>query len=193
MFELFAQGDRSLARSEGGLGIGITVFKKLVELHDGALTAKSEGLGKGSSFTVRLPAATQAPAGGGTANTPARGGTRKSRILVVDDNMDTARGMVKLLNLLGHDAVPAYSGTEAIQVAKGHPREFVLLDIGLPGMDGYEVAARLRQEECCYDAVLVAVSGYGQDEDCYRSKKAGLRSGGPGEGGRVIVAMDRMA
>ncbi len=179
MFELFAQGDRSLARSEGGLGIGLTVVKKLVEMHGGTITARSEGVGKGSEFAIRLPlvaAPTRAePRSGTSTSTPATGSeTRKARILVVDDNVDTARGMTRLLKRIGHDISTAYSGPEAIEVARQHRPEFVLLDIGLPGMTGYEVAARLRQEESCQGAVIIAVSGYGQDEDRRRSKESGF-------------------
>ena len=175
MFELFAQGDRSLARSDGGLGIGLTVVKKLVMLHGGSVTAKSEGPGKGCEFKVRLPAAGR-PAGAEPAPEapvvpPAR---RSSRILVVDDNVDMAKGMARLLKLLGHEVWTAYNGNEAIKIAREHEPDFVLLDIGLPEMDGYEVARRLRQEENCRHAVIVAVSGYGQDEDVALGRAAGF-------------------
>ena len=175
MFELFAQGDRSLARSEGGLGIGLTVVKKLVEMHGGTITAESEGPGKGSEFIIRLPAAKK-PADGASRRREARRSrpVKKARILVVDDNVDTARGMARLLKLLGHEVATAHDGPEAIEVAREFRPEFILLDIGLPGMSGYEVASQLRQEECCEDAVIVAVSGYGQDEDRRRSKEAGF-------------------
>ncbi|WZP00834.1 PAS domain S-box protein [Isosphaeraceae bacterium EP7] len=174
MFELFAQGDRSLARSEGGLGIGLTVVKKLVELHGGAIKASSEGPGRGSEFTIRLPAASRptrtAPAPAGEA----RQGGGPSRILVVDDNVDTARGMARLLKIIGHDVAMAHTGPEAIEAARVHRPSVVLLDIGLPGMSGYEVAAQLRHEDACEGALIVAVSGYGQDEDRRRSKEAGF-------------------
>jgi PAS domain S-box-containing protein len=174
MFELFAQGDRSLARSEGGLGIGLTVVKKLVELHGGSIVANSEGVDKGSEFTIRLPAATN-PAEP-TANTPAAAakGNKKARILVVDDNVDTALGMERLLKLIGHETAIAHDGNAALDLARKFRPEFILLDIGLPGMDGYEVAARMRQEAWCEGAVIVAVSGYGQDEDRRRSTEAGF-------------------
>ena len=185
MFELFAQGDRSLARSEGGLGIGLTVVKKLVELHGGTIQARSEGTGHGSEFTIRLPAAARP----GRSTPPdsshpaplappvavlAPAEPRKARILVVDDNVDTARGMTRLLKLIGHTTATAHSGPEAIEVARRHRPEVVLLDIGLPGMSGYEVAAALRREESCRDALIIAVSGYGQDEDRRRSREAGF-------------------
>ncbi len=176
MFELFAQGDRSLARSEGGLGIGLTVVKKLVELHGGTIQARSEGIGQGSEFTIRLPAATP-PNGVRSAPPTAASGVvepRKARILVVDDNVDTARGMARLLKLIGHTIATAHSGPEAIEAARRHHPEIILLDIGLPGMSGYEVAAHLRQEANCQGALIIAVSGYGQDEDRRRSREAGF-------------------
>jgi PAS domain S-box-containing protein len=174
MFELFAQGDRSLARSEGGLGIGLTVVKKLVEMHGGTVAASSEGPGKGSVFAIRLPAAGRQGVGKSPPEARGASAARRARILVVDDNVDTARGMSRLLKLLGHDIATAYSGLEALEVARKHRPEFVLLDIGLPGMDGYEVASRLRREQCCEGAMIVAVSGYGQEEDRRRSRDAGF-------------------
>ena len=174
MFELFAQGDRTLARSEGGLGIGLTVVKKLIQMHGGTITASSEGIDKGSEFSVLLPAAKRPAAFQTPVTEPAASARSAARILVVDDNLDTARGMARLLNLLGHDVKAAHDGSEAIDVARAHGPEFVLLDIGLPGMDGYEVAAQLRQDGCCRGAVFIAISGYGQDEDRRRSKEAGF-------------------
>ena len=174
MFELFAQGDRSLARSEGGLGIGLTVVKKLVELHGGTVAASSEGPGRGSEFTIRLPATDQRTAKRPLPESPAENGGRRARILVVDDNVDTARGMSRLLKLLGHDVRVAHSGPEALEAASEHRPEFVLLDIGLPGMDGYEVALRLRREAFGKEAMIVAVSGYGQEEDRRRSRESGF-------------------
>jgi signal transduction histidine kinase/CheY-like chemotaxis protein len=174
MFELFAQGDRTLARSEGGLGIGLTVVKKLVELHNGSITARSEGVNKGSEFSVRLPAAKR-PAGVKAHGTgPAAAPSFPARILVVDDNVDMAKGLARLLTLVGHDVKTAHDGPNAIEVARAHRPEIVLLDIGLPGMDGYEVASMLRHDGCCRGAVFIAISGYGQDDDIRRSKEAGF-------------------
>ena len=175
MFELFAQGNRSLARSEGGLGIGLTVVKNLVEMHGGEVVAQSEGIGKGSHFTVRIPAVSP------LARVTSKGGQplsnipkTSSRILVVDDNIDTANGMAKLLELFGHRVSVAHTGPESIEAARVLSPEVILLDIGLPGMNGYEVAAKLRCEDCCRDAVIIAVSGYGQEEDRRRSREAGF-------------------
>jgi len=175
MFELFAQGDRSLARSEGGLGIGLTLVRSLAEMHGGSVTATSEGPGKGSEFIVRLPAvaarAEEMPRL--PAKTP-QTIAHRARILVVDDNVDMVRGLVRLLELLGHDVQTAYDGPTAIETARVHRPEFVLLDLGLPGMDGYQVATRLRQEQGSQDAVIIAVSGYGQEDDRCRSREAGF-------------------
>jgi PAS domain S-box-containing protein len=175
MFDLFAQSDRSLARSEGGLGIGLTLVKRLTEMHGGTVSAESQGLGKGSTFTVSLPAAAEHQIASGTDRAPAAGGgSHAARILIVDDNRDTARTMGHILRLLGHDVKLAHSGPDAIVAAREHRPRFVLLDIGLPGMDGFEVARRLRREECGHDVVMIAVTGYGQEEDRRRSRAAGF-------------------
>jgi PAS domain S-box-containing protein len=175
VFELFVQGDRSLARSLGGLGIGLTLVQKLTELHGGTVMARSEGPGKGSEFTVRLPAAKAAlaehsrprPRVGLTAKRPAR-------VLVVDDNEDLARGMARLLEIRGHHVQIAYDGPSGLDKAREWRPEFVLLDIGLPGIDGFQVASLLRQDEDTKCAVIIAVSGYGQEEDRNRSRQAGF-------------------
>ncbi len=152
------------------------MVKKLVELHGGTIHARSDGLGRGSEFTIRIPR--RPPPTGGTRRSrrpiPAAAEARKARILVVDDNVDTARGMARLLKLIGHTIATAHSGPEAIEAARQHRPEVVLLDIGLPGMSGYEVAAQLRREASCQGAMIIAVSGYGQDEDRRRSREAGF-------------------
>jgi PAS domain S-box-containing protein len=172
MFELFAQGDRSPDRSEGGLGIGLTVVQRLVELHGGTVSASSEGTNKGCQFTVRLPAARQParirPESSGEA------AARPVRVLVVDDNVDTAQGLAMTLRLLGYEASTALDGKEALEVARALRPEVILLDIGLPGMDGYEIATRLRNEELCQAAKIIAITGYGQEEDRHRSVEAGF-------------------
>jgi CheY-like chemotaxis protein len=175
MFELFVQGDRSIARSEGGLGIGLTLVKRLVESHGGRIEATSPGLGQGSTFRVAFPDSTATPATS-VAESPQDRPVAKpcSKILVVDDNVATARGMAKLLGLLGHEVRMAYDGHEAIDIAQEFCPQTILLDIGLPGMDGYQVAARLRKEASCRDSKIIAVSGYGQDEDRRRSLAAGF-------------------
>jgi PAS domain S-box-containing protein len=175
MFELFAQGDRSFARAEGGLGIGLTLVQRLTELHGGTVQAHSQGPGTGSEFIVRLP--TASPRAEGRPAAAAEPGAAQgavSRVLVVDDNQDTAQGMARLLELFGHDVQVAHDGPSAIARALEWRPQFVLLDIGLPGMDGYEVAARLRSRAEIRDTVLIAISGYGQDEDRRRSQEVGF-------------------
>jgi CheY-like chemotaxis protein len=174
MFELFVQGDRSLARSEGGLGIGLTLVKSLVEMLHGTITAASEGLGKGSEFTVRLPAVTTPRVEPAKVSAPSVQRRRHARILVVDDNVDSARGLARLLKLLGHDIRTATDGPAALSEAIEFQPDAVLLDIGLPGMDGYSVARELRKHEACADSVIVAITGYGQDEDRKRCREAGF-------------------
>jgi PAS domain S-box-containing protein len=162
-FDLFAQGDRSVARSEGGLGIGLTLAKRLVEMHCGTITAESEGPGAGTRITIRLPAAdapeNQAPQRSGQTQTARQGGMR---VLVVDDNADLAAGMARLLKLLGHTVEIALDGRSGLAIARANPPDVIFLDIGLPEMDGYEVARILRAEGFT-DVVIVAVSGYGED------------------------------
>jgi CheY-like chemotaxis protein len=175
MFELFTQGERSIARSEGGLGLGLTIVKRLTEMHNGRIEASSEGIDKGSSFTIYLPLAAAPPPGirAEPANGPAKA-AKKRRIIVVDDNVDTAQALVRLLKRAGHELYIAHDGYAALEKARACSPEVVLLDIGLPEMDGYEVAARMREEPRCANALIVALSGYGQDEDRRRSKAAGF-------------------
>jgi PAS domain S-box-containing protein len=175
IFELFMQADRSAARSQGGLGIGLTLVRQLVELHGGSVHAASPGLGQGSEFTVRLPALASAPA---LAEPKPRAGraapARARRILVVDDNEDVADSLALVLRLGGHDVRVAHDGPAALEAAHAYRPEVVLLDIGLPGMTGYEVARRLRQQPPAGLALLIALTGYGQEEDRRRSCEAGF-------------------
>jgi signal transduction histidine kinase len=173
-FDLFTQADRSLDRSQGGLGIGLSLVRGLVEMHGGTVSAKSAGAGKGSVFTVRIPLAgieRQEP-------TPmpqaAAGSTAARRILVVDDNFDAAESMQLMLQKDGHDVAVVHDGIEALDAARGFRPDVVLLDIGLPGMDGFELAAALRALPETSRAHLIAVSGYGQDRDRARSAQAGI-------------------
>jgi len=171
IFELFTQADRTLDRSQGGLGIGLSLVQKLVELHRGTVAAHSAGLGQGSEFIVRLPAlspARESIAPIETAKQPAQ----TSRVLVVDDNMDSADMLVMMLQMFGHEVQAAYSGQTALETAVEYQPDFVLLDIGLPDMNGYEVARRLRQQPQTKDVWLVALTGYGQDSDRQRSQEA---------------------
>jgi signal transduction histidine kinase/DNA-binding response OmpR family regulator len=175
IFELFTQVDRSLDRSQGGLGIGLTLVKRLVELHGGTVTAFSAGADQGSEFVVRLPALAATPAdlasnraGGKPTPAPAR------RVLIVDDHVDAANSLATLLRLHGHEVHLAHHGRTALEAATKFRPEVVLLDIGLPEMDGYEVARRLRQEMGLKDVAIAALTGYGQDEDRRRSQVAGI-------------------
>jgi PAS domain S-box-containing protein len=174
IFDLFSQGDRTIARSEGGLGIGLTIVQKLVELHEGSVSATSEGLGRGSEFTVRLPASAAVIHAKSTTGGLPRTARTTSRVLVVDDNHDMATGLAKLLTLLGHDVQTAFDGQTAIDLAITFRPEIVLLDIGLPGMNGYDVVRRLRTEDCCRNSLIIAITGYGQVEDIRKSKEAGF-------------------
>ncbi len=174
MFQLFTQGERTLARSEGGLGIGLTIVQKLTEMHGGSVVARSEGTDRGSEFIVTLPLTRKPVEAGPGARTGDPVAGRASRILVVDDHVDTARGMVQILELLGNDVVVAHDGRTAIETARRFAPDFVLLDIGLPELDGYQVAAALRDDKDLQNAVIIAVSGYGQEEDRRRSLSAGF-------------------
>ncbi len=174
IFELFTQGERSLDRPEGGLGIGLTLVKRLVELHGGTVQASSEGPGLGTEMIVRLPLL----AGDLPADSPKTYGSGRAsaarRVLVVDDNRDATETMALLLELWGHEVYSALDGPSALAMAAEHRPEIVLLDIGLPGMTGYEVAQRLRDVPGLERALLVAVTGYGQREDRRRTREAGF-------------------
>jgi PAS domain S-box-containing protein len=176
MFELFAQGPRSIARSEGGLGLGLTIARTLVEMHGGTIVAESAGEGKGSQFIVRLPASDPA-IGGNEPAAPAEqqpAGRRATRILVVDDHIDTAQSLARLLRARRHNVDVVHDGADALLAAEKTAPDVVLLDLGLPGIDGYEVAERLRAKEKGTRATIIAISGYGQEEDRIRSTAAGI-------------------
>jgi light-regulated signal transduction histidine kinase (bacteriophytochrome)/ActR/RegA family two-component response regulator len=180
LFDLFFQVDRSIARTEGGLGIGLSLAKRLVEMHGGTIEAHSEGRGRGSEFCVRLPRLpdlSSAPLHAATAHgnalsaTPTAGGLR---ILVVDDNRDAIDSLELLLGGEGHEVLVAYDGESALRLAMTMQPDVVLLDIGLPGMDGYAIASALRQR-FGHDALrIIAITGYGQSESRERSKSAGF-------------------
>jgi CheY-like chemotaxis protein/anti-sigma regulatory factor (Ser/Thr protein kinase) len=159
VFSLFTQVDRTLARSEGGLGIGLTLVKSLTELHGGTVEAHSEGPGCGSEFVVRLPLARVPPAPhAAPAGPPAPGQATPRRVLVVDDNADAAASLAMLLRLSGHDVRTAHDGPASLREAEAFRPEVVLLDIGLPRMDGYEVARRLRGLPGMATALVVALA-----------------------------------
>jgi PAS domain S-box-containing protein len=173
VFELFAQADRTLDRSQGGLGIGLTVVRKLTEMHGGSVGAYSPGVGLGSTFTARLPLSepVKAMVNG---ETPRRGAQQpKLRVLVVEDNRDTAKVQALLLKQFGHEVAVVHDGQAALEMALEFRPHAVLLDIGLPVLNGYEVASKLREQGFVAES-LIAVSGYGQIEDRERSRRAGF-------------------
>ena len=173
IFDLFAQADHSLDRSKGGLGIGLTLVQKLVEMHGGQIGAHSDGLGRGSSFTIELPLAPEPEKAPDEAN---RASDQPSvcRVLLVDDNADAAHALALVLQAAGHTVITAHEGQAAIQQALHSKPHAILLDIGLPHMDGYEVARRIRREPQFAETLMVAISGYGQSEDRQRSTESGF-------------------
>jgi two-component system, chemotaxis family, CheB/CheR fusion protein len=177
IFELFAQSERAPDMSPGGLGIGLTLVKSLADRHGGSVEARSEGRGKGSEFVIRLPAVEA-----GKSPDVRRAGKRESRrangeartVLLVDDNRDAAQLLALFLEASGHDVELAYDGPQAVRDAQALRPDAVLLDIGLPGMDGYEVARRIRNDPDLENVQLIAISGYCQSEDRERSRAAGI-------------------
>ena len=174
VFDLFMQGPQSRTRARGGLGIGLTLVRRLVELHGGTVDALSEGPGKGTEFVVRLPLRLPPVANGAPSTTaPATAGPRR-RILVVDDNVDAAEALGELLRDFGHEVATAHDGPQALDNARLHRPEIVLLDIGMPEMDGYQVAKRIRGELGLADTLLVALTGYGEDRHRRLTREAGF-------------------
>ncbi len=176
IFDLFTQADRSLDRSQGGLGIGLTLVKRLVEMHGGSISAHSEGPGKGAEFRVRLPVL---PRPEGAPVEPQERACqcsprRRQRVLVVDDNADVADSLALLLELWGHDVRVERDGAAVLSTAATFRPEAMLLDIGLPGMNGYDLARQLRAQPEFRDTLLVALTGYGQPEVRQRSLEAGF-------------------
>jgi PAS domain S-box-containing protein len=174
VFEMFTQVDRRIERSSGGLGIGLTLVRRLVELHGGRVEAFSEGPGRGSEFVVHLPIATAAVARHAVAEEPLPEPSRSLRVLIVDDNTDGANSLAAMLQALGNQVRVEYDGPAGVRAASAWQPEVALLDIGLPGMSGYEVARTLRANESTRDTVLIAVTGWGQLEDRRRSREAGF-------------------
>src|SRR6516225_3896337 len=178
IFDLFVQAERRLDRSQGGLGIGLTLVRRLVEMHGGTVTAHSEGPGKGSEFVVRLPALTAEEKGELLRKPPEVqqpvAPTAPRRILVVDDNVDAAESLAVLLRLDGHEVRVASDGPEALAAAQADPPEMVVLDLGMPGMDGFEVARRLRLLPGTKGTLLVAMTGWAQEDDRRRCYEAGF-------------------
>ncbi len=176
VFDLFTQVDHSLDRSHGGLGIGLTLVRRLVEMHEGSVQAHSEGQGYGSEFVVRLPAlhtGIELPTSKESDPVDIEP-TVRFRILVVDDNRDAATTLATLLEAQQHQVQLAFDGVTALEAADSFQPDVVLLDIGLPGIDGYEVARRLREKAALKDVLIIAISGYGQEDDRKRSQQVGF-------------------
>ena len=173
VFELFAQARRTGGRVQAGLGLGLSVVRNLVAMHGGTIEARSEGLKRGAEFIVRLPLHT----GAAQVEVPVRsdaGRDMPRRIVVIDDNQDAAESLAMLLRLKGHDVEIAFDGVSGVELALGSTPDCVLVDIGLPGIDGYEVAKRLRAHDRNGRTLLIALTGYGQAEDRTRSRQAGF-------------------
>ncbi len=175
IFDLFVQVDHAATRSQGGLGIGLTLVKSLVALHQGTVEVHSAGLNQGSEFLVRLPLARhQQPSAGQENGEPTTDPLPRRRILVVDDNTDAGESLALLLRLGGHEVGVAHDGPAGLHLAQRERPEIIILDIGMPGMDGYEVARRLRQQPGLERVLLVALTGKGTLEDRHRSAAAGF-------------------
>jgi CheY-like chemotaxis protein/anti-sigma regulatory factor (Ser/Thr protein kinase) len=170
IFDLFAQGDQSLARTSGGLGVGLTLVHRLVELHGGRVTAESDGPGRGSEFTIRLPLGTNT--GAADADPPAHDRCPPCSVLIVEDNVDARQTLRTYLEHEGHRVDVASDGRSGLARVESARFDIVLIDIGLPVMDGYELARRIRARDS--RPILVAVSGYGQGEDRQQSMEAGF-------------------
>jgi CheY-like chemotaxis protein len=178
VFDMFAQDRQAIDRVHGGLGLGLTIAKSLVEMHGGSVRALSEGPGKGSEFVIRLPAATDASAGAAEP-WPVENAViarARRRILVVDDNVDAARLMAEALEAVGHEIRLAFDGPGALDAAVSFKPDVALLDLGLPLMDGYEIARHLIAASSVRPPVLVAVTGYGQTSDRERTRSAGFHA-----------------
>jgi PAS domain S-box-containing protein len=175
VFDLFVQGRPSIDRSKGGLGIGLTLVRRIVEMHDGSVHVYSQGVGKGSEFSVRLPVQrTKGTETGSGASSREAGTPSSRRILVVDDNQDAADTLAAIMRAVGHQVQVAYDGPGALEAARHFIPDLVLLDIGLPGMNGYDVARHLRSELSGRSLALIALTGYGQEEDKKRAREAGF-------------------
>ncbi len=172
LFELFSQVDRSLERAQGGLGIGLALVKALTEAHGGRVTVHSGGVGQGSTFVVRLPVTNEKPAADRLPD--AARPVPRGRILIVDDNRDGAASLATLLTVMGNDTGTAHDGLEGVELAEAFRPDLIVLDIGLPKLNGYDACRRIRQQPWGKDTLIVAATGWGQDEDRRRSEEAGF-------------------
>ena len=174
VFEMFSQVESSLERSQGGLGIGLALVKRLVEMHEGSVEARSEGRGRGSEFVVRLPVLIQNAEAEPQPEPVSERVVTARRILVVDDNRDSAMSLAMLLKVTGNDTRTAHDGVEAIELAEAYRPAVILLDIGLPKMNGYDACRRIRAQPWGEDILMVALTGWGQEEDRRKSQEAGF-------------------
>lgn len=174
VFEMFRQADRTGERARGGLGIGLSLVKRIVELHGGSVTARSAGIGHGSEFIVRMPAITDTRDAALTPAPSTNGAASRRKIMVVDDNEDAAESLATLLSIGGHDTRMAHDGSDAVNLAADFRPDIIFLDIGMPVLDGHETAKLIRQQPWGQAIVLVALTGWGQTEDRRRSKDAGF-------------------
>jgi PAS domain S-box-containing protein len=174
IFDMFVQGRAPLQRAESGLGVGLALSRRIAELHGGTLTVFSEGEGRGSEFTLRLPLAEQPRNAGDASRAAGEPGAQARRVLVVDDNVDAARTLGELLSTLGHETRVVHDGPSALAMARAFRPDVVLLDIGMPGMDGYEVARRLSALHAGPRPRIVAVTGWGQESDRAQASEAGF-------------------
>jgi two-component system CheB/CheR fusion protein len=171
LFEPFSQAGQTLARTRGGLGLGLALVKRLVELHGGSVAAASEGSGRGAVFTVRVPLVSTPE----RPDLPERARAfRRCRVLLIEDNVDAADSLKEALELAGHEVTVAYDGSSGLETAREFHPEVLLCDIGLPGMDGYEVARAFRDDETLKDVFLVALTGYALPQDLQRARASGF-------------------
>ena len=197
VFDMFAQVNRTLDRAQGGLGIGLSLVRRLLEMHGGSIKASSEGLDLGSTFTVTLPRLIEIDnVEPNSAAVAARleKPSRRLRILIVDDNRDAADVLAMLLEAAGHDVIVAYEGKEALTAAKIHRPRVIFCDIGMPGMSGHEVATRLRADDSHATAGLVALTGWGTEDDRRKAREAGFdfHLTKPVDSGAILALLERL-
>jgi CheY-like chemotaxis protein len=179
VFDLFTQGDRALDRQSGGLGIGLALVRRLVAMHGGTVSAHSAGLGHGTEMIVRLPSSSEKrslPPQPPETDESASPAIRSCRILIVDDNKDAADSIALSVQLAGHTVCTAYDGQEGLALASTFAPDVLLLDLGMPGLNGYEIARRIRQQPWGKTLALIAVTGWGQEQDRRRTKEAGFNA-----------------
>src|SRR6185503_5387251 len=173
IFDMFMQVERASDRSQGGLGIGLTLVKRLTEMHGGSIEARSAGEGQGSEFIVRLPVLNRP--GVAAQTSPVESDSQpQRRVMIVDDNRDSADSLAMLMEITGNKTYLAHDGVEAVAAIEKYRPEVVLLDIGLPGLDGHEVCRRVREQPWGKDIVMIALTGWGQEDDRRRSEEAGF-------------------